>query len=76
MWGSNFIPPSEIRHFQTGTQKLLNSASDLCPVDVRDLRDIEATHDYGLGIKKFGGKAKGVDDIEAVWQYVRKVMEI
>jgi hypothetical protein len=41
-----------------------------------ELRDIEATHDYGLGIKKFGGKAKGVDDIEAVWQYVRKVMEI
>jgi hypothetical protein len=20
MWGSNFIPPSEIRHFQTGTK--------------------------------------------------------
>jgi chromosome partitioning protein len=57
-------------------KKLLNSAGDLCPVDVRDLRDIEATHDHGLGVNEFGGKAKGGDDIEAVWQYVRKAMEI
>jgi chromosome partitioning protein len=57
-------------------KKLLNSAGILCPVDVRDLRDIEATHDHGLGINEFGGKAKGADDIEAVWQYVRKVMGI
>jgi chromosome partitioning protein len=57
-------------------KKLLNSAGDLCPVDVRDLRDIEATHDHGLGINEFGGKAKGGDDVEAVWQYVRKAMEI
>jgi chromosome partitioning protein len=57
-------------------KKLLNSAGDLCPVDVRDLRDIEATHDHGLGVNEFGGKAKGGDDIEAVWQYIRKAMEI
>lgn len=57
-------------------KKLLNSAGDLCPIDVRDLRDIEATHDYGLGINEFGGKAKGGDDVEAVWDYVRKAMEI
>ncbi len=57
-------------------KKLLNAAGDLCPVDVRDLRDIEATHDHGLGINEFGGKAKGADDIGAVWQYVRKAMEI
>ena len=57
-------------------KKLLNAAGELCPVDVRDLRDIEATHDHGLGINEFGGKAKGADDIEAVWQYVRKAMEI
>lgn len=57
-------------------KKLLNSTGDLCPVDVRDLRDIEATHDHGLGINEFGGKAKGSDDIEAVWQFVRKAMEI
>jgi chromosome partitioning protein len=57
-------------------KKLLNSIGDLCPIDVRDLRDIEATHDHGLGINEFGGKAKGGDDVEAVWQYVRKAMEI
>ena len=57
-------------------KKLLNSVGDLCPVDVRDLRDIEATHDHGLGINEFGGKAKGSDDVESVWQYVRKAMEI
>lgn len=57
-------------------KRLLNSAGDLCPVDIRDLRDIEATHDHGLGINEFGGKAKGSDDVEAVWQYIRKAMEI
>jgi chromosome partitioning protein len=57
-------------------KKILNSAGDLCPIDVRDLRDIEATHDYGLGINEFGGKAKGADDVEAVWEYVRKAMEV
>lgn len=57
-------------------KKLLNSAGNLCPIDVRDLRDIESTHDHGLGINEFGGNAKGGDDVEAVWQYVRKAMEI
>jgi chromosome partitioning protein len=57
-------------------KKLLNSVGNLCPIDVRDLRDIEATHDHGLGINEFGGKAKGSDDVEAVWQYVRKALEI
>jgi chromosome partitioning protein len=57
-------------------KKLLNAVGDLCPVDVRDLRDIEATHDHGLGINEFGGKTRGTDDVEAVWQYVRKAMEI
>jgi chromosome partitioning protein len=57
-------------------KKLLNAVGDLCPIDVRDLRDIEATHDHGLGINEFGGKAKGSDDVEAVWQYVRKAMEL
>jgi chromosome partitioning protein len=57
-------------------KRFLNSAGDLCPIDVRDLRDIEATHDHGLGVNEFGGKARGGDDIEAVWQYIRKAMEI
>ena len=57
-------------------RRFLNQVGDLCPVDVRDLRDIEATHDHGLGINEFGAKAKGGEDLDAVWQYVRKAMEI
>jgi chromosome partitioning protein len=56
-------------------KKMLNRAGTLCPVDVRQLRDIEATHDYGLGINEFS-KAKGADDLEAVWEFIRKAMEV
>jgi chromosome partitioning protein len=45
----------------------------LCPVDVRDLRDIAATHTYGLGINEFSG-ARGADDMAAVWDFVRNSM--
>ena len=54
-------------------KKLLNRAGPLCPVDVRHLRDIEATHDHGLGINEFQG-VKGVDDLEAVWDFARVAM--
>jgi chromosome partitioning protein len=57
-------------------KRILNRVGDLCPVDVRNLRDIEATHDHGLGINEFGGKVKGAEDLEAVWQYVQKTMGI
>ena len=56
-------------------KKQLNRAGSLCPVDIRQLRDIEATHDYGLGINELGG-AKGTDDMEAVWEFVRKAIGI
>jgi chromosome partitioning protein len=56
-------------------KKQLNRAGPLCPIDVRQLRDIEATHDYGLGINELSG-AKGADDMEAVWEFVRKTMGI
>jgi chromosome partitioning protein len=54
-------------------KKLLNRAGPLCPVDVRHLRDIEATHDYGLGINEFQA-VKGADDLEAVWDFARGAM--
>ena len=54
-------------------KKLLNRAGPLCPVDVRHLRDIEATHDHGLGINEFQG-VKGADDLEAVWDFARSAM--
>jgi chromosome partitioning protein len=56
-------------------KKQLNRAGSLCPVDVRQLRDIEATHDYGLGVNEFQG-AKGVEDIEAVWEFVQRGLGI
>jgi len=52
-------------------RRLLNRVAPLCPIDIRQLRDIEATHDHGLGVNEFGG-AKGVEDVEAVWDYIRK----
>ena len=47
----------------------------LCPVDVRDLRDIAATHTYGLGINEFSG-ARGADDLASVWDFVRRSMSL
>lgn len=56
-------------------KKRLNGAGDLCPVDIRFLRDIEATHEFGVGINELSG-AKGADDMEAVWDFVRKSVGI
>lgn len=54
-------------------KRKLNKAGPLCPVDVRQLRDIEATNSYGLGINEFD-RAKGTEDLEAVWDFVRDAM--
>jgi chromosome partitioning protein len=51
----------------------LNKIGPLCPVDVRQLRDIEATNSYGVGINEFD-RAKGVEDLEAVWDYARQTI--
>lgn len=56
-------------------KRKLNKAGALCPVDVRQLRDIEATNSYGLGINEFD-RAKGTEDLEAVWDFVRETMEL
>ena len=56
-------------------KKRLNGAGNLCPVDVRFLRDIEATHEFGVGINESSG-ARGADDMEAVWDFVRKSVGI
>jgi chromosome partitioning protein len=54
-------------------RRKLNKAGPLCPVDVRQLRDIEATNSYGVGINEFN-HAKGAEDLEAVWDFVRETM--
>jgi chromosome partitioning protein len=47
----------------------------LCPFDVRDLEDIQATHDMGLGVLEVRG-ASGVEDVRGVWAYVRNELEL
>jgi len=54
-------------------RRKLNKAGPLCPVDVRQLRDIEATNSYGVGINEFD-RAKGAEDLEAVWDFVREAI--
>jgi chromosome partitioning protein len=54
-------------------KRKLNKAGPLCPVDVRQLRDIEATNSYGVGINEFD-RAKGAEDLEAVWDFVRETI--
>jgi chromosome partitioning protein len=56
-------------------QRLLNLTGLLCPVPVRQFEDINNTHSYGVGVAEIRG-AKGVDDFEGVWHFVRNLMEI
>jgi chromosome partitioning protein len=53
----------------------LNRAGPLCPVDVRLLDDIEATHDHGVGACEFR-RSRGAEDFGAVWDYVKQRMQI
>jgi chromosome partitioning protein len=54
-------------------RRKLNKAGPLCPVDIRQLRDIEATNSYGVGINEFD-RAKGAEDLEAVWDFAREAI--
>jgi chromosome partitioning protein len=53
----------------------LNRAGALCPVDVRLLDDIEATHDHGVGVCEIR-KSKGAEDFGAVWEYTKRQMQL
>jgi chromosome partitioning protein len=53
----------------------LNRAGPLCPVDVRLLDDIEATHDHGVGVCEIR-KSKGAEDFGAVWEYVKQQIQL
>jgi len=56
------------RRYQEARTRL-NAAGPLCPVDVRMLDDIEATHDLGVGAIEIR-RSKAIDDIRAVWLFV------
>jgi chromosome partitioning protein len=63
-------------HTRYRTAKLrLNRAGALCPVDVRLLDDIEATHDHGVGVCEIR-RSRGSEDFAAVWDYVKHQLEL
>jgi chromosome partitioning protein len=48
----------------------LIKAGKICPIDIRNLEDIEKCHDAGVGLIEIT-RATGVEDIEIVWEFVR-----
>jgi chromosome partitioning protein len=48
-------------------------AGPLCPMDVRQLEDIQGTHKFGVGICEIR-RAKGAEDLEGVWNHMRHEM--
>jgi chromosome partitioning protein len=63
----NKVQRSHRRYQEARTR--LNAAGPLCPVDVRLLDDIEATHDLGVGAIEIR-RSKAIEDIRAVWLFV------
>jgi chromosome partitioning protein len=51
----------------------LLKAGPLCPMDVRQLEDIQSTHKFGVGVCEIR-KAKGAEDLEGVWHHIRHEM--
>ena len=56
-------------------RSILLKAGPLCPMDVRQLEDIQSTHKFGIGICEIR-KAKGAEDIEGVWHHIRHEMSL
>jgi chromosome partitioning protein len=54
----------------TKAKARLNRAGPLCPVDVRQLDDIESTHDHGVGVCELR-KSRAADDLSCVWDFVK-----
>ena len=56
-------------------QRKLNKAGVLCPFPIRQLEDIQTTHEVGVGVLEMN-RARGVEDFEAVWDFVRNMMGV
>jgi chromosome partitioning protein len=56
-------------------KKRLNRSGTLCPMDIRQLEDVQATHDLGVGVKEMS-RSRATEDYEGVWDYVCAEMEI
>ncbi|MBV1800333.1 ParA family protein [Siccirubricoccus sp. G192] len=53
----------------------LNGAGLLCPVDVRQLDDIESTHDHGVGVCELR-KSRAAEDLGCVWDFVKQQLAL
>jgi chromosome partitioning protein len=47
----------------------LNRSGALCPIDVRQLEDVQATHDLGVGVLEMN-RSKAVEDYQGVYDFV------
>lgn len=56
-------------------KKRLNKSGPLCPMDIRQLEDVQATHDLGVGVKEMS-RSRATEDYEGVWDYVCAELEI
>ena len=62
------------RRYQEARSRL-NQAGPLCPVDIRLLDDIEATHDLGVGILEIR-RSKATEDVQGVWHFLCHQLEL
>ena len=54
-------------------QRKLNKSGVLCPFPIRQLEDIQKTHEVEVGVLEMN-RAKGADDFEAVWDFVSNML--
>jgi chromosome partitioning protein len=50
-------------------KQILNKAGMLCPMDIRQLEDVQACHSMGLGVREMA-KSKAEVDFRGVWDFV------
>ena len=53
----------------------LIKAGPLCPTDIRQLEDVQATHDLGAGVLEFP-RSRAIEDYQGLWDFVCSQMEI
>jgi len=56
-------------------QRKLNKSGILCPLPIRQLEDIQTTHEVGVGVLEMN-RASGVDDFESLWDFVRNMLGV
>jgi chromosome partitioning protein len=59
----------QAKSFERAKLRLIKQGQ-LCPFDIRDLEDISNVHEVGVGVQEISG-ARGREDIEGVWDFVR-----